>query len=328
MVNASGVPLVVKYNERGKAVGLKQATEIEVESVATSSITVSSILPVEGSIIVSGLYLSSLPDVDAASLVEGQTLTLIEGVWSSTPYSVSSLYDTASSDYFAPTPGQALAWNGDTWIPSSIEGGAGVSQLSSLTDADTSIIADQDFLKWDTSTLTWKPGLVVFSSLADVTTTGLNRGSRLVYVSSTYSIVPSGYAGVGDAIDGVYYSWDAQNQYETIQFTMSGSPVIQGGMTEYFYVTKDCIVVEWTLLATSSGDLSATIGNCAYADFPTFTEISGTDKPNLASAQKNQSTDLTGWTIELLSGSILRLTVDADATSIDQAYLFIKVMLV
>lgn len=61
-----------------------------------------------------------------------------------------------------------------------------------------------------------------------------------------------------------------------------------------------------------------------YADnvaFPTFTEISGTDRPTLVSADDVESVALTGWTTTGSANSQLRAVVVGTATTITRAVL-------
>lgn len=75
-----------------------------------------------------------------------------------------------------------------------------------------------------------------------------------------------------------------------------------------------CTVLGWTMTADASGSAVATISKATYANFPTFTAISGTEKPTLSSAQKNQDLSLTTWTTSLSQGDVLRASLDSAST--------------
>ena len=75
-----------------------------------------------------------------------------------------------------------------------------------------------------------------------------------------------------------------------------------------------CTVTGWTIVSDVSGSAVATISRATYANFPTFTPISGTEKPTLASAQKNQDLSLSSWTTGLSKGDILRASLDSAST--------------
>jgi hypothetical protein len=57
-----------------------------------------------------------------------------------------------------------------------------------------------------------------------------------------------------------------------------------------------------------------TISRATYNNFPTFTAISGTEKPTLTAAQKNQDLSLTSWTTALAVGDVLRASIDSAST--------------
>lgn len=73
-------------------------------------------------------------------------------------------------------------------------------------------------------------------------------------------------------------------------------------------------ITGWTITADVSGSAVVTISKATYANFPTFTDISGTEKPTLSSAQKNQDLTLTTWTTALAQGDTLRANVDSAST--------------
>ena len=87
-----------------------------------------------------------------------------------------------------------------------------------------------------------------------------------------------------------------------------------GATVDLVDVPYPCTVVGWTISADASGSTVATISRATYANFPTFSAISGTEKPTLSSAQKNQDMSLTTWTTSLAQGDILRASLDSAST--------------
>jgi hypothetical protein len=73
-------------------------------------------------------------------------------------------------------------------------------------------------------------------------------------------------------------------------------------------------ITGWTILGDASGSAVVTVSKASYANFPTFTDISGTEKPTLTTAQKNQDLALTTWTTALSQGDILKAKVDSAST--------------
>jgi hypothetical protein len=85
-------------------------------------------------------------------------------------------------------------------------------------------------------------------------------------------------------------------------------------------------ITGWTILSDAAGSCVATISKCTYANFPTFTAISGTEKPTLTSAQKNQDLSLTTWTTSFAQGDILRCSLDS-ASTVKRVQIGLRVLL-
>jgi len=73
-------------------------------------------------------------------------------------------------------------------------------------------------------------------------------------------------------------------------------------------------ITEWTMLSDASGSAQITVSKASYSGFPTFTSIVASAPPNLTSAQKNQSSTLTGWTTAVSAGDILKFNLDSAST--------------
>ncbi len=73
-------------------------------------------------------------------------------------------------------------------------------------------------------------------------------------------------------------------------------------------------ITGWTVTADVSGSIVCTVSKATYANVPTFTAISGTEKPTLSSAQKNQDLSLTTWTTAVAAGDLLEVSIDSVAT--------------
>lgn len=98
---------------------------------------------------------------------------------------------------------------------------------------------------------------------------------------------------------------------------------IAGDMPPYM---ANLTFVGWSLLATkplaTPGSLVVDLWLDTYANFhPTVADsITGTEKPTLASATKNQDLSLTSWTVDYVAGGIIRVNVDS-ASVLTQATL-------
>ena len=96
-----------------------------------------------------------------------------------------------------------------------------------------------------------------------------------------------------------------------------GGSAITTGEKGHLVVPFNCTVTGWTILADQSGSIVVAVAKDTYANFPpTFTtdEISGTEKPTLSTAQKNQDLSLSSWTTTLTAGDILAYKVDSITT--------------
>lgn len=75
----------------------------------------------------------------------------------------------------------------------------------------------------------------------------------------------------------------------------------------------DVDITGWTLLADQSGSIVIDIWKDTYANYPPTDadSITASAPPTISSAVKGQSTTLTGWTVRVEAGRILRFNVDS-----------------
>ncbi|MDP2105106.1 MAG: hypothetical protein Q8J76_03840, partial [Desulfobulbaceae bacterium] len=112
---------------------------------------------------------------------------------------------------------------------------------------------------------------------------------------------------------------DAHPQFSTrtITFIIDGGGVtITTGQKGHLEIPFACTILTWTLLADQPGSIIIDVWKNTYANFPPVAAntITGTEKPTLSSAQKNQDVDLTTWTTEINAGDILAFCVDSVST--------------
>lgn len=105
-------------------------------------------------------------------------------------------------------------------------------------------------------------------------------------------------------------------QAATIVFVIDGGgqAIAAGQKVDLPDLPFACTVTGWTITADASGSAVVSIHRATYANFPTFTEISGTEDPTLSAAQKNQDLTLTTWTTSLSVGDVLRANVESATT--------------
>jgi hypothetical protein len=106
---------------------------------------------------------------------------------------------------------------------------------------------------------------------------------------------------------------------ETVNFVIDGGGgPIDAGVKGDITLDFACTVVGWSVLADQVGSIVVDIWKAAYAAFPPTVAgtITGSEKPTLTSAAKNQDTNLnggSGWAIS--AGDVLRYNVDSADTA-------------
>ena len=104
-----------------------------------------------------------------------------------------------------------------------------------------------------------------------------------------------------------------------------GGVVITAGKKGAIEIPFNCTIDRWTITADQSGSITIDINKSTYSGYPTTTSITASATPAISSAQKAQSSTLTGWTTSLSAGDIVEFEVDATPTSITLATISLKV---
>jgi hypothetical protein len=106
--------------------------------------------------------------------------------------------------------------------------------------------------------------------------------------------------------------------YDTIQFIIDGGgSAITTGVKGDIMIPFNCTILGWDIVADTSGSIVVDVWKDSYANFPPTVAdtITGTEKPTLSSAVKNQDTALSSWTTTLTRNDWLRFNVDSASTS-------------
>ncbi len=84
---------------------------------------------------------------------------------------------------------------------------------------------------------------------------------------------------------------DSQIRIAGIQFSIDSetSALPRVGKWGQQNIPFDCTITGWTLTGDQVGSAVVTVLRSSYGDFPLTVPISGTDKPTLASVQKNEN---------------------------------------
>jgi hypothetical protein len=151
--------------------------------------------------------------------------------------------------------------------------------------------------------------------------------SKNVYFTRTANLAGSGGNAFADfvRVDGIAKS--TQRKYDTIQFIIDGGgAAITTGQKGHIEVPFNCVVKGWTIFSNASGSIVVDIWKDTYANFPPTNAdtITGSQKPTLSSAVKNQNTDPNTWTAALNKGDILAFNVDS-ATTVQRVTIVLQV---
>ena len=113
----------------------------------------------------------------------------------------------------------------------------------------------------------------------------------------------------------------------TIGFSADGGgSVISTGLKGYTEVPYSGTITGWTMLPDQSGSCVVDIWKTDYTGAPptVANTITGSAKPTLTSANKAQSSTLTGWTTTVNAGDIIAFNVDS-ATTITKMNFILKI---
>lgn len=142
-----------------------------------------------------------------------------------------------------------------------------------------------------------------------------------IYMTISCTIVPvgppgpTGPTGPAGAVSGngaFYYTIDG-----------NGTTPTAGGYGE-IYIPCACVITGWALIADQSGSAVLDVLHSTFGAFPTNSSLCGTDKPTLASVQKNENTAVSVWTTALSAGDVLQIAIDS-ATTVTRLCLTIMV---
>lgn len=120
----------------------------------------------------------------------------------------------------------------------------------------------------------------------------------------------------------------ANTKTAVISFVIDGggSPLTTGakGALEIPFA---CTITAATLLADQTGSIVVDIWKDTYANYPPTVAdtITAAAKPTISSAVKAQDTTLTGWTVAVSAGDILRFNIDS-ITTITRILVSLKVV--
>lgn len=115
-------------------------------------------------------------------------------------------------------------------------------------------------------------------------------------------------------------------QYGLQAILSNGNAVIGIGQQVDILVPYDCTILEADLLADQSGDIVIDVLQTTYSGFDgSLASITGTGTFQLSSAIKTQDTALTGWTVTLTKGDVLRFSVTSTPVNVQRVLVAFKI---
>ena len=148
-----------------------------------------------------------------------------------------------------------------------------------------------------------------------VTINGLVQVPGIDYTTSGTGLVFTTAPGATDSVYVVGLSTTA-DLTRTINFVVdAGSAPMSSGIKGDMTLDVTGKIIGWTLIADQDGNVQFDIQKSDYANFPNFSSICGTERPQLgnintgAEARINRNTTITSWSPILNSGDILQFEI-------------------
>lgn len=101
-------------------------------------------------------------------------------------------------------------------------------------------------------------------------------------------------------------------------YLLNGGAVLTSGTSDYLFVPYDFVIASVEIVADTPGDLSVDLYASSYADWPTFTKVSGS-APIALSSEDKKHPNRTGWTTSYTGGTYFQFVVTGTPVSITQA---------
>ena len=148
-----------------------------------------------------------------------------------------------------------------------------------------------------------------------VTINGLVQVPGIDYTTNGTGLVFTTAPGATDSVYVVGLSTTA-DLTRTINFVVdAGSAPMSSGIKGDMTLDVTGKIIGWTLIADQDGNVQFDIQKSDYANFPNFSSICGTERPQLgnintgAEARINRNTTIASWSPILNSGDILQFEI-------------------
>jgi len=157
-----------------------------------------------------------------------------------------------------------------------------------------------------------------FSNIGSGMVTLVPAGGKTINGLSSITL-PTGYSA-NISSDGTNYFAAVSNTTSglaAITFIIDGGGIaIAAGIKGDLEIPFDCVLLRSTLLADQVGSIVVDVWKDTFAAYPptVVDSITGGNPPTITAANKSQDTVLTGWTLPIAAGSIIRINVNSAAT--------------
>lgn len=131
---------------------------------------------------------------------------------------------------------------------------------------------------------------------------------------STSGVVAQAQPAFTD-ISGTATAAQVPSRTVSINFVIDGGgSVITTGAKGQIDLPVGATVTGWVLTGDQSGSAVVDVLRSSYANFPTTASIASSDKPTLASVQKNENLAVSVWTTALVAGDQIQVNVNSITT--------------
>lgn len=98
----------------------------------------------------------------------------------------------------------------------------------------------------------------------------------------------------------------------TINYVVDATPnVVSTGVKGQVTIDVTGTIESWTLVSDVPGNLIVDVKKTSYQNYPSFSSVTGTEKPTLTNQSKNKDDGLSTWDTLLTAGDILRFEVES-----------------
>jgi len=287
-------------------------------------------------------------DTDTGADIEGMAIFIQEGTTlSDTGWMLTTdppiIIDTTVLVYVQFTAlGQVTAGNGLTKTGNTLDVGPTAGRISvsaNAVDIDSAYVGQASITTLGTITTgIWNGTAIAIANIANGAANEVlktNAGATAlefgllanvniavgaeIEVSKLQDGTPGQFIRTDSAGTGVEWTDDIF----TINYVIDGGgAAISTGIAGHVVVDFACEVLEWAVVADQTGSIAIDVNAATFANYPTMTNIDGSEPPTITSSTKGEDRSITTWST-LAAGDIIEFDVTS-VTSIQRATIALK----